>query len=252
MRLRDLQDVFLGQDIYIVGAGPSINFFPMEFLQDKICISLNDTYKRHPAISPIAFMHHESYARTSDAIGAPLHPNFRNLKYPIAKASGKVRLPGEIVDWENPDFYFFEWSHDIKNISNLTKETDVLYYTPEGCSQHAALQIAWLMGAQNIFCLGCDSRPMGGKHYADYDKNGIRAAEVLAGPGRNYDSYVYGSLIVQDFLAKKGVNVFNLSNIIGFHMVDFQYDVLSGKKDLVEVHERVKSAHRADQEKALT
>lgn len=232
MRLKQLRDIYRGQDLYIVGSGPTASLFPLDFLKGKICLSLNDTYKMHPAIAPVALLHHEMYSRTGPEAGAAFHPLFSGIKYPIVKASTKNKLPDEWIDWENPHYYLYDWSHDIERIWEMTKETDYLYYTPEGCSLHAAFQLAWIMGVKNIFVVGCDSRTLGGKHYASYDKSGIRDQEVLrAGQTRNYDSYVYGSLIIQEFLQAKGIRVFNLSSIVGYHMVDYQFDVLSGKVD---------------------
>lgn len=228
MRLRDLRDVYAGQEIYIVGSGPTANVFPMDFLQDKICMSLNDSFKIHPAIGPIALMHHQLYSREGNSHQAPLHPHFDGIKYPVVKGTGKNRE--EAVDWENPYFYFFDWNHDIDRIYEMSKNTDQLYYTSEGCSLHAALQLGWIMGARTMYTIGCDSTTMGGKHYANYDKNQFRDDEVLKrGVVRNYDSYVKGTLIVQDFLRRKGVRVLNLSPIVGYHMVDYQYDVLRGE-----------------------
>lgn len=236
MRLRDLRDIYIGQDIYIVGSGPTANLFPMDFLADKICMSLNDSFKINPAITPIAFMHHQTYCREGSTPEAPVHPHFNGIKYPVVKGTGKHRT--EQVDWENPYYYFFDWNHNIDRIYELSKNTDHLYYTPEGCSLHAALQLAWIMGASNIYVIGCDSTTLGGKHYANYDKNKFRDDEVLKrGLKRNYDSYVKGTLIVQDFLKQKGVRVFNISPIVGYHMVDYQYDVLQGEIDLNQIIE---------------
>lgn len=241
MRLRELRDVYLNQDFYIVGSGPTSNLFPYEFLQDKICISLNDAFKIHPAIGPVALMHTSVYANQGKAHDASVHPHFETIRYPIAKVSSKVRLPDELADWDNPHFYYFDWSHQIEDIWKMTKETDYLYYTPEGCSLHGAMQVAWIMGAKNIFIIGCDSRTFGGLHYANYDKNQFRADEKLSnGAQRNYDSYVYGTLIVQDFLKSKGINVFNLSSIIGYHQVDLQFDVLKGNTPMDEIYRQVK------------
>lgn len=234
MRLRDLRDVYSGQEIYIVGSGPTTNVFPMEFLADKICMSLNDSFKIHPDIAPIALMHHQTYSREGNTIDAALHPNFHSIKYPVVKGTGKERE--EEVDWDNPYFYFFDWNHDIDQIYEMSKNSDHLYYTPEGCSLHAALQLAWIMGARTIYTIGCDSTTLGGKHYAQYDKNKFRDDEVLKrGQTRNYDSYVKGTLIVQDFLRRKGVRVFNLSPIVGYHMVDYQYEVLQGNVNVGEI-----------------
>ena len=58
MRLRELRDVYAGQEIYIIGSGPTSNIFPMDYLSDKICMSLNSSFKIHKNITPIAFMHH--------------------------------------------------------------------------------------------------------------------------------------------------------------------------------------------------
>lgn len=234
MRLRELRDVFAGQDIYIVGSGPTLNLFPLEFLRDKICLSLNDAYKAHPAITPIALMHHQLYAHDGNEIAANYHENFPGIKYPIVKATGRDRI--EDVDWNHPYFYYFDWSHDIDSIWEQPKDSDRLIYMREGCSLHAALQIAWIMGAKTIFTIGCDSRTMGGRHYAQYDKSGFRDDEVLKrGVERNYDAYVYGTLVIQEFLKRKGINVMNISPIVGYHLVDFQFEVIQGNVPLDEV-----------------
>jgi hypothetical protein len=234
MRLRDLRDVYSGQEIYIVGSGPTTNVFPMDFLADKICMSLNDSFKIHPNVAPIALMHHQTYCREGNTIDAPLHPNFSGIKYPVVKGTGKER--SEVVDWNNPYFYFFDWNHNIDRIYEMSKNTDHLYYTPEGCSLHAAMQLAWIMGARTIHTIGCDSTTLGGRHYAQYDKNKFRDDEVLKrGQNRNYDSYVKGTLIVQDFLRRKGVRVLNLSPIVGYHLVDYQYEVLKGEVKVEEI-----------------
>jgi hypothetical protein len=234
MRLKDLRDVYAGQEIYIVGSGPTANMFPMDFLADKICMSLNDSYKIHPAITPIALMHHQTYSREGNTADAPLHPHMDGIKYAVVKGTGKTRA--EDVDWDNPYYYYFDWNHDIGRIYEMSKNTDHLYYTPEGCSLHAALQLGWIMGAKTLYTIGCDSTTLGGKHYAQYDKNKFRDDEVLKrGQVRNYDSYVKGTLIVQDFLRRKGVRVLNLSPIVGYHMVDYQYEVLRGEVPVKDV-----------------
>lgn len=241
MRLRDLRDVYMGQDIYIVGSGPSTNVFPMDYLRDKVCLSLNDSYKIHPAITPIALMHHQTYSREGSRPEDPLHPHFSAIRYSVVKGSGKSRASA--VDWDNPYYYYFDWSHDIDQIYEMTKSTDLLYYTPDGCALHAGMQLAWIMGARNIFTIGCDSTDLGGKHYATYDKNNFRDDEVLKrGQSRNYDSYVKGALIVQDFLRRKGVRVLNLSPIVGYHMINYQYDFLRGEFSVDELIAEFKPA----------
>jgi hypothetical protein len=234
MRLRDLRDVYAGHEIYIVGSGPTTNVFPADFFKDKICLSLNDSFKIHNTIAPVALMHHVTYSRAGNTEAAPFHENFLNIKYPVVKSSGRDRV--DTVDWDHPVFYFYDWSHNISHIYETTKSTDTLYYTPDGSALHAALQLSWIMGAGTIYTVGCDSTTLGGKHYANYDKNKFRDDEILKrGVQRDYDSYTKGSLIVIDFLRRKGINVFNLSPIIGYNLVDYQYDVLRGEIKIAEL-----------------
>ncbi len=48
------------------------------------------------------------------------------------------------------------------------------------------MQLCWIMGAKNIFIIGCDSRTIGGEHYAAYDKEGYG----MVARERNYDAYI--------------------------------------------------------------
>jgi len=248
MRLRELKDVYLNQDIYIVGAGPSVNLFPLDFFKGKICLSLNDTYKMHPAIRPIVIMNNPTYALQGHR-DAPHHEYFKHMKYPVAKMTGRHRS-SKNLDWDHPDLYCYDWSHQIDTkLWTMTKDTDYLYSAPEGCILHEGLQLAWIMGAKNIFVIGCDSRTMGGRHYANFNKDGFSADEAPKGAQkkpRNYDSYVYGAMIVSEFLKKKGVRVFNLSNIIGYHMVDEQYEVMSGNVPFDTVLDEVRKLEKWD------
>jgi|GEM_PF-2912247 len=239
MRLEHLRDIYQHQDIYIVGTGPTSSLFDFSYLKDKVCLSLNDAFKMHSSITPIALMHHEIYAHTGKDLGAPFHPNFKNIKYPIVKGSSKKKQ--EKVDWDHPQYYYYDWDLNIENIRTLSKNSNYLYYTPEGCSLHAALQIAWIMGAKNVFVIGCDSVTMDGQHYAEYDKNKIRDDNILKnGLKRNYNSYVYGELIVRDFLSFKGIRVFNLSPIVGYHLLEYQNDVIKGSIPLSDVYRRMR------------
>ncbi len=225
MKLEQLVDLFPESDIYIVGTGPSASVFPFEILQNEICIGLNDAYKMHPAIGPVALMHHHLYSRQGKTVDDPFHENFRYIKFPVAKASGRdghTNIPSE-----DPLFYTFNWSHAIDELPLITKTTDTLYYTPGGSALHAGLQLAWILGAKRIFIIGCDGTTLGGKHYSDFNKNGFRDNEVLKrGEKRDYDSYVYGTLSIAGFLRKKGLSILNLSPMIGYHLVELQLEEL--------------------------
>lgn len=225
MKLSQLADRFINQSIFIVGTGPSASVFPFEILSGEICIGLNDAFKMHPCVGPVALMHHHLYSRQGDSADHPFHSNFQFVKYPVVKASG--RDGAENLPDNDPLFYTFKWSHEIGQLPLLTKSTDTLYYTPGGSALHAGLQLAWILGASRIFVVGCDGTTLGGKHYSDYNKDGFRDDEVLKrGERRDYDSYVTGTLLISEFLKKKGVPVLNLSSLIGYHDLERQLSSL--------------------------
>jgi len=225
MRMTELADRFLQRDIYIVGTGPSASVFPFETLSGEVCIGLNDAFKMHPSIGPVALMHHHLYSRAGRTIEDPFHENFQFVQYPVVKAAGRDGVKN--IPDEDPLFYTYVWSHDISELPLLTKFSDTLYYTAGGSALHAGLQLAWILGASRIFVVGCDGTTLGGKHYSDFNKNGFRDDETLKrGEVRDYDSYVTGTLLISDFLRRKGVSVLNLSALVGYHQLERQLTAL--------------------------
>jgi len=225
MRLSDLTNIFEGRDIYVVGTGPSASVFPFEVLYDQVCIGLNDAFKLHPAVGPVALMHHHLYSRNGNSTLDRFHDNFRFVTFPVVKESGRDGDP--IIPADDVLFYTYKWSHNMEELPTQTKLTDTLFYTPGGSALHAGLQLAWILGARRIFVVGCDGTTLGGKHYANFDKNGFRDDEVLKrNEIRNYDSYVDGTLEILRFLEKKSIPVLNLSGLIGYHNLELQLDVI--------------------------
>ena len=45
------------EDIYVVGSGPSLGVFPLEFLNQKITIGLNQTWKVYPNLNYSITLH---------------------------------------------------------------------------------------------------------------------------------------------------------------------------------------------------
>ena len=233
MKLAEMADLFVGQDIYVVGTGPSASVFPFEILYDQVCIGLNDAFKMHPAIGPVALMHHHLYSRSGKTPDDSFHDNFRYITHPVVKDAGKDGIPN-IPDDEQL-FYTYRWSHNIEELPTLNKSSDTLYYTPGGSALHAGLQLAWILGARRIFVIGCDATTLGERHYSNFNKNGFRDDETLKrGEVRDYDSYIEGTLRVIQFLDLKGIPVLNLSGLIGYRNLETQLKRLQNMRALPE------------------
>lgn len=231
MRLLDLVDRFEKRDIYIVGTGPSSNGFPFGSLNGEICIGLNDAYKMHPDIAPVALMNHRIYSLNSAHEEPIFHPNFSRIHVPVAKYSGRDR----VNQFEESDelFFGYHWSHDLLTLSHLSKFTDTLHFTPEGSALQGGLQLAYLLGARRIFVIGCDGTRLGGDHYAEYDKGHIRSKDDSKTQAkRNYNSYAEGILHIQNLLKLRGIDVFGLNSVVGFHRVADQLAFKNRRKTL--------------------
>ena len=46
--IQELKDIHKGEDIWVIGAGSSMNFVDSSFFENKICISVNQMYEKFP------------------------------------------------------------------------------------------------------------------------------------------------------------------------------------------------------------
>jgi len=157
MEIFTLYDKHKGEDIYIVGTGPSMQFFPSEqFFDGRLTIGLNQAYRLAPMTYSIT-VHPElvlEYNRIPDdkkhathwcikAWKGPMHLSPRHPVHHVFQA-------GDPRHGHNPEFI----KNRVKNI----------LYQGRGVQQ-TAMNLACHMGAKTIILVGVDMCSLGDAHH---------------------------------------------------------------------------------------
>lgn len=189
--LADLRDLCAGQAVHVVGRSKTLERFDGSFFADKFCVALDGAYKRRSDIGPMLVLSDLRHAHCDDDQYRPLADEFRALGGPIVTVAAARPLEG------CADCRLFA---DPEEIWTITRATDRLLAMPCDPAFGVALQLAWILGATAVFTAGC---------------------EIGAG-----DLEAFGA--IRCFLERKGVALLDLSPAVGYHLVDYQLDVLSG------------------------
>lgn len=190
--------VFSGQDIFVVGAGPSLCGFDFERLDGKVTIALNDMVR----------MFYPTYHLFSDV---DIWQRYKCIAYSHETFIVCQKEPAAHL-WSAPEFCakdrlltFTQRGPDIDPIN------DELWcdYTVAT----AGVQFAWKLGAQRIFLLGVDAYRY---HSVDYCWQAEREPVELPIVVEPWDSFFNRDLeVVRDHFASFQIGppggVFNLS-----------------------------------------
>jgi hypothetical protein len=155
-KLDELYKRHVGQDIYIVGTGPTLRLFPLDFLKDKITIGLNQAYHHL----------HPTYALT-------IHPYLIPIQRAQWRSKWLTKIKQSDPSWDNHtsqqnDKFFYIFKNSIPTnwdwLNPSLRPENSLYV---GCGIHTgAMHLACLMGAKTIFLIGCDFGSIGNQHHA--------------------------------------------------------------------------------------
>lgn len=235
-----------GQDVCIIGLGPSLRVFPKNFFDHKFCILLKDAWKLLPNAGPVAFSNNVVYLDEDS-------PN--PLPYQIVKCRHKGAQNPERTDnhvpWDSPRFYCFSYReqpwdlvshHDEKT---LWQEPDFYWNYPGGNVAIFAIQFAVLAGARSISLVGCDCGELLNMEYVSpeisenrekgkalFDKrNGRRAGtRKVTKPKRDrhdYVGYLNGMQIIRKrALRDYGVPVVSVVPFMGLFEYEEQFRLM--------------------------
>lgn len=205
-----------GEDIYVVGTGPSLRVFPKSFLDGRITIGLNMAWKSvsvryaitiHPDLNIPRFIGAESgqeitwvlpYEKTRALVTpeqfAWADANCHSFSYNGRKNTQPPNEPsdaGRITQWlrEPVDDKLYVWSSIAQTGANLAAN----------------------MGARNVILVGCDNGPMGQNHHSHYQHTRWKGAD----PAKRYLQYREGIAEVRLHLRDRGVNVVSLQPFLG-------------------------------------
>lgn len=174
--IRDLDNLFPGETIYIVGTGPSMKYFPPGYLKGKLTIGLNQAWR---------------YLTPTFCI--TIHPSEYN---PAVFTNWIVKEKGLLKNIESAYFFWQTTKGENKPLK------DCLY---TGYGIHvSALHLVERMGAKTAILVGCDFRELQGQHHG-HTQHPPRNRETI------YDKYYYATTLFRKIL---NINILNLHAIL--------------------------------------
>lgn len=222
---------FVGREIYIVGTGPSMRVFPIEYLKNKTCILLNDACRFLP-LGPVAMTNNRKWVE-------PL--NNQLIKYTIIKARLKSdpnpQRDDNHVPWNHQAYYCFSYRDprwdkvDHLDRAQLWQEPCHYWNIPGGTIAVFAVQFALQAGASAVILVGCDCNALHKDHYMSKKLQERKHANKKMAV-HDYDAYAAGLMVMlYEARLKFGVPVMTLTPFCGLGRETSQFGELrSGSK----------------------
>lgn len=207
MNISDLYGKHNGETLYIIGSGPSLRFFPVEFLRDKFTIGLNQAWKSLPFQCTYNLSIHPDEC-------IPKH--FSDLQQIWI-----TKKKGWLIDKhsKNKRIYWFNNQTNVHNYAHLTCKSDNLYV---GRGIHtSALSLASKMGVSYAILVGIDFNHVGGDHHATAQSvrfHGLPPSEV-------YREYYLNFCKIRELLKNK-LQIVSMLPFCGLHRSHEEYEKL--------------------------
>lgn len=208
-----------GQDVFIIGTGPSMGVFPQSLLTGKTCILLNDAQKHFPALGPVAFANNLEFL---DGCKLPYQCVKGRLKYPSKRSrSDDPTTDDNHCPWDDPARYVFSyrqppWDKVSHHDESTLWQEPCHYWAPKGGSVSAfAVQFCLWSRCKSITVVGCDSAEVGGQEYV--------AGKKMNHMRRRYPQYAYGLTRLCREAHMRGVPMVSLTPFfgLGYHNQQF-------------------------------
>lgn len=219
MELKDLYNIHKGEDVYVLGSGPSLGYINSDFWENRIIVCINATIelpiiRRHKpkdlylvAKEPSKKMQDAAKRKKAKVVTCPTHSG-------VAKAPKNKIYHPEITIMFQPRASCIQ----NKNQTNKLERSSSTIIT--------GMHLAVFMGCKTIFLIGHDCGSINGKRHVDgYNKEGA------VNPEGRYHAWMISKKVEQktlDFkrIVKKhyGVNVYSINPFINFGLEGNKYN----------------------------
>ena len=174
--IEDIRDRHKGEEIWVVGAGSSLDDYPIDFFDGKICIGVNYVFSVFLDIgdgiekfNARAFYSVHEHRVPADWIVKHI-PDFLDHCFFLLPPA---RRPSDhhMIWWEdyNDDPYYMRWGlkgkaavsatdQDFADVAKCIMEKGECHYVCRGTTLHWAVQAAVVLGAKKIYVVGEDGQ----------------------------------------------------------------------------------------------
>lgn len=175
--IEDVRDRHKGEEIWVIGAGSSVDDYPINFFEDKICIGVNWVFSVFLYLGDgiqkfrtRAFYSVHQHREAADWIAKHI-PQFLHNCFFMLSAKRIVVHGWQLLWWEdyNEDPYYMRMgergsagvraSHqDFVDTAKCISEGRDCHYFCMGTTLHWAIQAAAVLGAKKIYVVGGESQ----------------------------------------------------------------------------------------------
>lgn len=213
--LVELKDKHLGEEVYVIGNGPSVNDFDFNKLIDKNIIVTN-CFHQHPLYSKFKHMYHiemNGAFRLNPKVtewkvkNLLKNPNSTFiLRYKFKDYWEKTRIPKDRIYYLSIDY-----SHTVMDGFFRFDITKGSYWANTGVIE-GGMAMAQYMGFKTIYLIGCDVSGFEnrGGYFYDWKKTPI-VYHPREGDKGDFKRMKASWKTISKKLPEKGINVYNLS-----------------------------------------
>jgi hypothetical protein len=201
--ITQLKNKHQGEDIYVVASGASLNYFPMDYFDNKITIAVNLMYKY---LKNTTYNVHKHYESTIEAIEAG-----QNVVTSEYDCGDRTRLN----DFKDKDYYTFKHfpnGHKVVVTIPIDIDNDMIIVSFSTIT--SAIHLAYYMGAKNIILAGHDCGNIDGQsNISTYYPETFKVPSNLP-----YSTFNDQTVTLVEEIRRKNVNVFSLNPFVNFHL----------------------------------
>lgn len=210
-RVIRLKDAHKGERCFILGLGPSLNKTPLHLLKDEIVFGVNGFYKKADELKV-----HCQYYGISD-----VHV-WTEGKEQIVKLPTTLFLSGFAAYYQEQHPIDIPIPHYIiKEIgqNHFSKDITQGLYNGQTVIYDICLQVAYYMGFEKVYLLGCDCDYTGMHHF-----DGTKANNMSGGAIGNWDRVFHAYRLAKQIYEEDGREIINAT--VGGKLEIFKRDSL--------------------------
>ena len=215
--LEDFKGKHSGQDIYVIGSGPSCNFIDPSFFDNKITVGTNQTYRKYNT-TYIVRKEHKLLQETLN--------NYNGTVFVSMGDCGTIKNKLNASNYTDLD-RLCVYAHFQNRLSIDLRAFD---HPGHLCVSHStittSIHLAYHLGAKNILLVGVDHGTLDGKQTFDNYYKDIKETAWS-----NWDQYKdwlkkidNDTLKIKAKLTNLGVNIYSINPFINFKLEGHNYE----------------------------